>query len=190
MQAITTRIPAKTTVLLSGGIDSASAAYLLKGQGYAVRGVFIDYGQAAREPEARAARAVAQALSVDVEIITVKGPSGYGAGELLGRNAFLILTAIFIGQAHRGLLAIGIHAGTPYYDCSPAFIDRMKQLAEEHTGGQLTVSAPFLHWTKPQIYRYFLDAGLPLSATYSCESGTIPPCGSCASCRDRGALGC
>jgi 7-cyano-7-deazaguanine synthase len=108
----------------------------------------------------------------------------------VGRNAFLIFTAIFLGRMHHGLLAIGVHAGTPYYDCSPAFLTGMKQSAEEHTAGRLTISAPFLTWEKPQIVKYFLQAGLPIAVTYSCESGILPPCGSCASCRDRRALGC
>jgi 7-cyano-7-deazaguanine synthase len=66
----------------------------------------------------------------------------------------------------------------------------MNRLAQEHTDGRLCIIAPFIDLHKPQIYRYFQDAQLPLEATYSCEAGSLPPCGSCASCRDRRALGC
>jgi 7-cyano-7-deazaguanine synthase len=175
---------------MSGGLDSSALAYVLKAQGHAVRGVFVDYGQAAAVQEAPAVAAMAAHLSIDVTTLTVGGRHAFGPGELFGRNAFLIHAAVFLAGAHRGLLAIGVHADTPYYDCSPAFVSAMKTLLEEQSGGALSLVAPFLAWHKPQILTYFRDAGLPLEATYSCESGTIPPCGSCASCRDREALGC
>lgn len=178
-------------VLLSGGMDSAACAHLLAAQGWTVRGIFIDFGQAALVPEQRAVARLSRHLAIESTTIVARAhDASYGTGELTGRNAFLLAAAIFLGHVHQGLLAIGIHAGTPYYDCSPGFIERMKILAQEHTGGQLTIIAPFLHWTKAQVHRYVEDAGIPLDATYSCESGTIPPCGSCASCRDRRMLGC
>jgi len=180
----------KATVLMSGGLDSAACAHLLATQGYKVHGIFVDFGQAAREHESRAVARIADLLGITTTTLEVGSAGGFGAGELLGRNAFLLMTAIFLGRAHEGLLAIGVHAGTPYYDCSTGFIDRLKALAEEHTDGRLTVTAPFLHWTKGQIYEYVVKSGVPADATYSCESGTHPPCGSCASCRDRRVLGC
>lgn len=180
----------KATVLMSGGMDSAACAHLLSAQGFAVQGIFVDFGQAAREQESRAVARVADSLDIPTITLRVAPPGDFSAGELIGRNAFLLTTAIFLGRVHEGLLAIGVHAGTPYYDCSAGFIDRLKALAEEHTDGRLTVTAPFLYWNKAQIHAYVLQSDLPVSATYSCESGTIPPCGSCASCRDRRALGC
>lgn len=180
----------KATVLMSGGIDSASCAYLLKHQGFAVHGIFIDYGQAACQQERLAVDRLQLILDIDVLHLKASSPDIFGPGELVGRNAFLISSAMFLGGVKRGVLAIGVHAGTPYYDCSAGFIERMKQIAEEHTDGRLTVSAPFLSWDKAQIYRYFGETGLPIEATYSCESGTLPPCGACASCHDRRKLGC
>ena len=179
-----------TAVLLSGGMDSAACAHLLAAQGYAVRGIFVDFGQPARELETAAVNRLSHLLGIQTTTLRAQSPDGFGTGELVGRNAFLLTAAIFLGRVRHGLLAIGIHAGTPYYDCSPGFFDRLRILAEEHTNGRLTLVAPFLNWTKGQIYEYVLRSGLPVDATYSCESGTIPPCGSCASCCDRRALGC
>lgn len=180
----------KAAVLMSGGIDSTSCVHLLKDQGFAVHGIFVDYGQAARQQERLAVDRLKLLFDIDVHYLMVSSLEGFGAGELVGRNAYLISSAMFLGGIQQGVLAIGVHAGTPYYDCSPGFIDRMKQITEEHTDGHLTVSAPFLSWDKGKVYRYFGEAGLPIEATYSCELGTVPPCGACASCHDRRRFGC
>ena len=180
----------EAVVLLSGGIDSAACAHLIRGEVGTIKGMFFDYGQAAVEPELQAARALSLALGISLVEITLTSGAEFGTGELIGRNAFLLLSAIFLGRFHRGLIAIGIHSGTPYYDCSPGFLARMKHLAEEHTDGQLSIVAPLLQWSKSEIVEYFRSTGLPLASTYSCEAGTLPPCGSCSSCIDRKVLGC
>lgn len=180
----------KATVLMSGGLDSSACAHFLVQQGHLVQGIFVDFGQAAREPESIAVARVADLLGITATTLHVGSARGFGSGELVGRNAFLLMSAIFLGRTYEGLLAIGVHGGTPYYDCSAGFIDRLKALAEEYTDGRLTITAPFLHWTKSQIFEYATQSGLPVNTTYSCESGTIPPCGLCASCHDRGRLEC
>jgi len=178
------------TVLMSGGIDSAVCAHLLLNQGHRLRGVFIDFGQAAAPLESEAAIKQAEFLDIQISRIQVSSSKNFGAGELVGRNAFLLVSATFLASVHSGLIAIGIHHGTSYYDCSPQFLARMKQVVQEHTNGRLNVVAPLLNWRKHEIYGYFQQSGLPIETTYSCESGTIPPCGTCASCCDRRLLVC
>ena len=182
--------PNATALLLSGGLDLAACLHFLKLKGREVRGVFVDFGQAAALQERLAVEKLASHFGVPLQILQAKGPSLFGAGEIAGRNAFLILSAMVLGGIGRGVIAIGTHAGTSYYDCSELFLSRMNTLIEEYTGGQLTVYAPFISWYKPEIVKYFMEEKLPLEATYSCELGTIPPCGACASCEDRKALQC
>jgi 7-cyano-7-deazaguanine synthase len=177
-------------VLLSGGTDSAACAYLLKAQGMAVEGIFFDYGQPAAPSEQIAAQAIAEHIDIPLSVVTARGPAKYGAGEVVGRNAFLILGSIVFKPTTVGILALGIHAGTPYYDCSAEFVRTMTVLVAEHTDGALILLAPFLDWNKKQIYDYFTAAKLPIELTYSCEAGTTGPCTECNSCRDRSALGC
>jgi 7-cyano-7-deazaguanine synthase len=129
-------------------------------------------------------------MNLPLEIISVHGASAFSAGELAARNAFPIFSAIFLVRQRSGLVAIGIHAGTRYFDCSPSFLDSTCRLVSEHFDGGLVVVAPFITWNKGDIFQYFLSAGLPLDLTYSCEAGTEPPCGNCASCQDRRALRC
>lgn len=175
---------------MSGGIDSAACAHLLKTQGLAVRGLFIDFGQPAAEPEADAAESLATIMDMPLERYVLSGGSTIPIGELVGRNAFLVFGALFLTRGSPGLIALGIHAGTPYYDCSGPFLDSMKRLVDAHTDGSVSLIAPFLHWSKADIVSYFNSARLPMHVTYSCEAGSRPPCGRCISCRDRNALSC
>jgi 7-cyano-7-deazaguanine synthase len=88
------------------------------------------------------------------------------------------------------LLALGVHGGTPYYDCSQAFVETVGKTIAEHTDGRVSVVAPFVTWTKKDVFDFFRSADLPLALTYSCEVGSEPTCGICASCRDGKVLGC
>jgi 7-cyano-7-deazaguanine synthase len=76
----------KATVLFSGGIDSTSAALLLKSSGWAVRGLFIDYGQAARHLERKAVARLKDLIGITVDEIHIGSLSPHGIGELTGRN--------------------------------------------------------------------------------------------------------
>jgi 7-cyano-7-deazaguanine synthase len=176
------------TVLMSGGVDSTACGRFLQRRGASVRGVFIDHGQAAAEREAKALGALAAHLSIEIDTFRLSGAHALGAGELVGRNAMLIFSALFLTRARPGLLAIGIHAGTPYFDCSGAFVDAAARLVSEHTDGKVSLVAPFVNWSKKDVFDYFVSERLPVELTYSCEAGTDPTCGNCSSCRDRRAL--
>lgn len=178
------------TVLMNGGIDSAACAHLLAWQGNIIDAVFIDHSQAAAEAEGRAVREITTRIGANLTCYTVLGSEPFSAGELVGRNAFLIFTALFLTRARPGMLAMGIHGGTPYWDCSEGFAREMGRLVAEHTDGKVVFVAPFLTWSKSEVYEYFITTGIDVSVTYSCEAGTTPVCGRCASCRDRKALGC
>lgn len=171
-------------------MDSAACAHFLKHRGSSICGVFVDYGQAAAGREWTAVQTLASHLDAPLLVHRITGAESFSAGELAGRNAFLIFAALFLSRCRSGLLAIGIHAGTPYFDCSAPFLEMMARLVAEHTNGAVSLVAPFLHWTKRDVLDYFVSAGLPLHVAYSCETGTSPPCGRCASCLDRRALGC
>jgi 7-cyano-7-deazaguanine synthase len=145
----------------------------------------VDFGQAAATLEHQAVENLQVRLNIPITTIATTSVASFGAGELVGRNAFLVFAAVLLGGCHDGLLALGIHAGTPYYDCSPTFVDRLDVLVQEHTNGRLSLVAPFANWAKDDVYSFFATLKVPLSLTYSCEAGTVPPCGSCASCKDR-----
>ncbi|SDI90826.1 MULTISPECIES: 7-cyano-7-deazaguanine synthase [Bradyrhizobium] len=180
----------RATVLLSGGIDSAATALFLKSSGFAVRGLFVDYGQASLVLEQKAVDRLRHLIGITVDEICASSLSSQGVGELTGRNAFLVFSAALLGNCRSGAIAIGIHSGTPYYDCSPDFLEKVDALVQECSAGKLFVLAPFVRWSKDDVYSYFLSQSIPLDETYSCEAGTAPSCGQCASCLDRKRLEC
>jgi 7-cyano-7-deazaguanine synthase len=178
----------KATVLMGGGIDSSACAHFLQTRGDEVAGIFVDYGQIAADRERSSVEQLCARFGFPLAVCQAIPPAPFGTGELTGRNAFLLFCAVFLMRCNVGLLAIGVHAGTSYYDCSPGFIDQISRLVAEHTDGRLQVIAPFLLWNKGEIVRYFANTGIPAELTYSCEAGSLEPCGKCLSCLDRLAL--
>jgi len=179
---------ASATVLFSGGIDSTACIHLLRRNGHQVGGLFVDFGQAAARMEHRSVVALSEHLTIPLDVLEIRNNAAFGAGELIGRNAFLVLAALLCRQMQSNLIAIGIHAGTSYFDCSPAFASHISSLVEECSASRASVIAPFLHWSKDDVYSYFLSTNVPLSLTYSCEASGPEPCQECASCKDRQRL--
>jgi 7-cyano-7-deazaguanine synthase len=176
------------TILLSGGVDSACLlALCAERRQHPVEALFVDYGQAAARPERNAAIAVAGAF--DAELRRAQVDIGQIVeGEIPGRNALLVHLALATAGRAPATIMLGIHAGTPYVDCSPAFVDAMQRSLDVHRDGTLQLVAPFVAWSKSEVYAYARAMSVPLELTYSCEAGQVPPCGACPSCRDRELL--
>lgn len=175
----------RAVALFSGGIDSWAMLAFLEKRGYQVDPLHIDFGQVSANAERAACRKLLEGTDYELSTIDARSAETFDDGEIVGRNAFLCLAALTLGPAKIDLLAIGIHAGTSYFDCSQPFFERMDQLIVELTNGSTRLLAPFLHWEKPAVVDYAVKAGLSLRETYSCERGAIPPCGECLSCKDR-----
>lgn len=172
-------------VLLSGGVDSMACCHFFMEQGFKVNAVFVNYGQRALNYETESARAVANHLKIDLQEIEITGLIQDDDAEIIGRNMLLLSISILTMQTKTGLIALAVHTGTPYFDCSEQFIQLTNKLVREQTDGALSISAPFVSWSKQEIYTYVKTNALPIELTYSCEAGTDPPCGNCLSCRDR-----
>ncbi len=177
-----------TYLLLSGGIDSAACLQYYLELRRSVRGLFVHYGQAAVTPERKSAQAVSSHYSITLDQVIVSPPRTFSKGEIRGRNAFLILTALLYCPTETRIIASGIHSGTPYYDCSESFLESMNDILDGYSNGGIRCEAPFLHWEKSAIWEYCLLKNVPVHITYSCEAGTEPPCGQCLSCLDKRAL--
>ena len=177
---------ASTLVLASGGLDSSALLAFAKQQSLNPIAFHIDYGQPSSMAECRAVTRITEELTIPLLAVRYCG-SQLSQGEILGRNAFLLHTALLEFPSRSGLIMLAIHSGTDYADCSPEFVDLMQRSFDLHTGGAIDLAAPFVCWTKEQIANFAHDLGIVIDHTYSCEAANIP-CGECLSCIDRKLL--
>ena len=172
-------------MLLSGGIDSAVVLALLVARGHDANAVWIDYDQPAAAAERDASRAVASSYGAPWTELTVVGLTPPVAGEFPGRND--VLVALAAASAPGRSLAIGIHAGTGYADCSPYWVEEWQGLLTSQYHGTVRLFAPLADLTKAQVYALAHQIDVPIALTHSCEASAVP-CGGCSSCADRRML--
>lgn len=129
---------AATLVLLSGGLDSATALAAATPDCASLGALFICYGQAGESEERRAAMAIANHYSVPLEILVMTGRR-FDEGEIRGRNAFLVHSSLLAAPPGPTTIIIGVHEGTGYVDCSPEFVELMQRSLAFHTSGEVTL---------------------------------------------------
>ena len=125
-------------LLLSGGVDSAVCLHIYKQLNCNINCIFYDYGQNAAVEELMAAKMIADHFAVPLDVVTKTRllKKEYN-GHILGRNAFLLFSALMDTRFDTALISIGIHAGTPYLDCEKPFVDRMQSLYDMYGAGML-----------------------------------------------------
>jgi 7-cyano-7-deazaguanine synthase len=188
----------KAVVLLSGGLDSYTAAAIARDEGFDLYALTVRYGQRhARELES--ARAVARAVGVARHVEIDVDLSAFGGSALTSwmpvpkdrpiadadvipvtyvpaRNTvFLSLALAWAEAIGASDLVIGANAidYSGYPDCRSAFLDAFERLAGVATkagveGTRFRVHAPLLHLTKADIIRRGLALGLDYGLTHSC----------------------
>jgi 7-cyano-7-deazaguanine synthase len=171
-------------VLLSGGIDSTACAEFYLSKRYSVSSLYLDYGQVAAAKEASAAKAISSHYNIPLKIVSCKGLGPWTKGPILGRNAFFLQTALMCFRGESGIIAIGIHSGTAYRDCTDGFVKAMQSTFDLYADGLISIGAPFIRWMKKDIWEYSKKKNVPVHLTYSCELGRKQPCGECLSCKD------
>ncbi len=203
-------------ILLSGGLDSATALALARQQGYACYALSVDYGQR-HHAELSAAQRVAQALgAVEQRVISVD-LTGFGGSALTdariavpeqattgipltyvpARNTIMLSLAMAWAEVLQAQdIFIGVNAVdySGYPDCRPEYIaafERMANLATKAAveGNHLTLHAPLLRLSKADIIKLGVRLGVDYSQTVSCYQADKDgrACGMCDSCRLRHA---
>ena len=171
------------SVLLSGGIDSTATVAFYLNQGFTVSALFVDYTQAAGKREEAAASSVCKYYGIPMYKIVSSGFRLCSGGYIKGRNAFLLYAALMAFEYKNGIIAIGIHSGTRYPDCSEYFIRLIQSSFNCYAEGRICIDAPFMQWYKREIWEYCKKMDVPIALTYSCELGKNQPCGQCPSCK-------
>ena len=204
----------KAVVLLSGGLDSATAAAQAIADGYKVIAVSFRYGQK-HERELEAAKKVVEALGIGEHFIVDINLAQWGGSALTderlevptdgakpneipityvpGRNTVFISVALSLAEARAAdVVYLGINAVdySGYPDCRPEYLEAFQKLAELSSKAGLEghapkLMAPLVMDSKVDIVKRALALGVPIAETWSCYQGGNEPCGVCDSCRIR-----
>jgi 7-cyano-7-deazaguanine synthase len=202
----------KAVVLLSGGLDSYTAAALAREAGFDIYALTVKYGQR-HGHEIPASRKVAEALGakahreIGVDLAALGGSALLGDGEVPkggpvpneipstyvpARNTVMLSLALAWAEVIGSYdIFIGVNAldYSGYPDCRPAFIEAFERTARLATkagveGGQFRIQTPLIAMTKAQIIQRGVALGLDYGLTHSCYD-PLPagtPCGRCDSC--------
>ena len=202
----------KAVVLLSGGLDSTTALYLAKSQGYEVYSICFDYGQR-HDKEIQCAKNVAEKAGVKEHILVKTNMDAWGGSALTDKNIdipegdenrkdipityvparnmiFLAYAASYAEVVGAQDIFIGVsqvdYSG--YVDCRQEFIEAMENAINQGTvcaavqGKRIKVQAPFMYMTKTQEVELGMKLGVDYSDTWTCYNGDELACGVCDSC--------
>jgi 7-cyano-7-deazaguanine synthase len=204
-------------VLLSGGLDSYTAAAITRADGFRLFALTVRYGQR-HAAEIDAARRVAANLDVarhvelDVDLSTFGGsslttdtpvpkdrqiiPTEIPSTYVPARNTVFLSLALGWAEvlgAHDIVIGVNALDYSGYPDCRPEYLAAFEQLASLATargvqGERFRIHAPLQMLTKAQIIRRGVELGLDYGLTHSCyDPAPTGPCGRCDSCLLRAA---
>lgn len=204
----------RSVVLLSGGLDSATALAIARARGDECHTLSFDYGQRHRA-ELAAARRVSVSMravahremrvSLDAfggSALTDKSiavPEHGGAGIPItyvpARNTVFLSLGLALAEvvdADRIVIGVNFIDYSGYPDCRPEYIAAFQAVARLATkrgveGGKLAIEAPLIKLSKADIIRRGRDLGIDYSLTVSCYQADDEgrACGRCDSCRLR-----
>jgi len=207
---------APAVVLLSGGLDSATALAIARSQGFECYALSVDYGQR-HSAELEGAKRVARTAGVRDHRIMHVDLAGIGGSALTDRSIAVpeqpttgipvtyvparntMMLALALGWAEvlgaRDIfIGVNFIDASGYPDCRPEFIAAFGQLAALATkagveGNPCRIHTPLIKWTKAQIIQEGTRLRVDYAQTVSCYQPDEQgrACGRCDSCRLRRA---
>jgi len=192
----------KASILLSGGLDSATVLAIARSDGFECHCLTVDYGQRHRVELGAAARVAGSlgaashrvltldlraiggsALTDEIEVPHGEEPGAEGVPVTYVPARNTILLALLLGHAEvvgATDLFIGANAVdySGYPDCRLAFLEAFAELANLATvagaehGAHFTVHAPLLELTKAEIIHLGIELGVDYRLTHSCYDPT------------------
>ena len=190
------------TVLLSGGMDSATVLAIARSEGFVCHCLTVDYGQRHRVELDAAHRVAGQlgaaslrvlrldlraiggsALTDEVEVPKNRQPGADDVPVTYVPARNTVLLSLLLGLAEVvGATDLFIGANrvdySGYPDCRPAFLAAFERLANVATvagaeqGRRFRIHAPLLDLSKTEIVRRGLELGVDFSLTHSCYDPT------------------
>ncbi len=195
----------RALVLLSGGIDSATALYLTKQENFEISTLNMVYTQG-YDSEAEASKKLATAAQVkehlsiylpffkDLETRYRPEPSStISAAYLPARNMVFYGVAVAYAETLGATeIVFGSNAddAKELPDARPPFIRLMNKLIRIGTragveGSSIEIVNPLLKFSKTDVLKLALKLNVPLQLTWSCYENAKIPCGKCHGCRMR-----
>jgi len=206
---------ADAVVLLSGGLDSATALAVAVTEGYRCHALSFRYGQR-HAAELQAAARVAESVGAadhrvlelplgelgrsaltDRAIAVPEGASGSAipVTYVPARNTiFLAFALAYAEVTHAEAIYIGVNAVdySGYPDCRPEYLEAFRRMAALATkagveGKGPQIVAPLINLSKADIIRTGVRLGIDYALTVSCYNAGAEgrACGRCDSCRLR-----
>ena len=196
----------KSVIVLSGGLDSSTAAYWAKDQGYDVYAIAYKYGQIGRK-EITSALKIAEKLGIPIKVVNLSSLKEIfrGVTSLVDDNIQMTSTftqpiivpfrnAIFLSVAVA--YATATRANTVFYgaqgsdeifypDCRREFYKSFEKTAQLGTETSITIEAPFSNLSKSEVIKLGIRLGVPFHLTWSCYLNGKRHCGKCESCVNR-----
>jgi 7-cyano-7-deazaguanine synthase len=187
----------RAVVLLSGGLDSYTAAAIVRAEGFTLDALTVHYGQR-HVRELESARAVARWLGVEkhlelsIDLRAIGGSSltsdasvprdrdvaatGIPSTYVPARNTIFLALALGWAEVLDARdIVIGVNAldYSGYPDCRREFIAAFEALASVATrasveGARVRVRTPLIEMTKAEIIRRGVELGLDYGLTTSC----------------------
>jgi 7-cyano-7-deazaguanine synthase len=203
-------------VLLSGGLDSATALAIAREQRFACHALSVNYGQR-HAAELEAARRVALAGGACAHRIMQVDLAGIGGSALTdpaisvpeapcngipvtyvpARNTIMLALALAwaeVLEARDIFIGVNVLDSSGYPDCRAEFIEAFGRLATVATragveGKPCRIHTPLIGWTKAEIIREGTRLGVDYGQTVSCYQADAEgrACGRCDACRLRRA---
>jgi len=206
----------RAVVLVSGGLDSATALAIARAAGFECYALSVAYGQrhaieldaAARVAKALGAREH-RVMSVDLaniggsaltdsKLVVPDSPTnGIPITYVPARNTIMLSLALAwaeVLEARDVFIGVNSIDYSGYPDCRPEYIAAFAAMAGLATkagveGHPCRIHTPLITWSKAQIIREGTRLGLDYSLTLSCYQPDAQgrACGRCDSCRLRRA---
>jgi 7-cyano-7-deazaguanine synthase len=203
----------KAVILLSGGLDSSTALYQAKADGYECYAISFDYQQRHRR-ELEYAKVIARFVGVKDHQIVSFDLRQWGGSALTdngldlpedrtldemsqnipityvpARNTIFLSFGLSYAEA---IDAQRVYVGVNALDYSgyPDYIQAMQKVFDLGTkqgreGTAIQIVAPLIDLKKTEIIQLGNQLGVPWEQTWSCYAGEAVACGVCDSCRLR-----
>ncbi len=202
----------KAIVVLSGGMDSTTTAYIAKNEGYEIVALHFNYGQRTQNKELEAFENICKELKIHSKyVVDLDFFKQIGASALTDKNIavptggltkdipityvpfrngiFLSIAGAVAEKENCQAIFIGVveEDSSGYPDCTEGFIQSIQNSINLGTRDttHIQIKTPLIHLRKKDIVKKAIEVGVKLELTWSCYQNEDKACGVCDSCRLR-----